>query len=181
VGNGANTLFWSDTWLQVKAIADLAPNLIACISKRIINKRQCSRRLCFTTNRFRILEFLYVLMPGRGTWIYGTLFSRFVLQPDLQDEHCWRFFLDTVCFAPWKLIWKTWAPIRHRWFFIWLAVHKCCWTADGLACRGLPPPATCLLCHQENEAINPTLASCVFSCQVWFVEGWFTRRLTSEL
>ena len=45
VGNGANTLFWSDTWLQGKAIADLAPNLIACISKWIINKRQCSRSM----------------------------------------------------------------------------------------------------------------------------------------
>ena len=53
-----------------------------------------------------------------------------------------------------------------RRFFIWLAVHNRCWTADR-AKRGLPHPSACPLCDQAEETIQHILTSCVFTRQIW--------------
>ena len=45
--------------------------------------------------------------------------------------------------------------------------HDRCWTADRLARRGLPHPAQCPLCDQE-ETVNHLRVSCVFARQFWF-------------
>ena len=39
VGNGANTLFWTDKWIHGQKIADLVPRLFDVIPKRISNRR----------------------------------------------------------------------------------------------------------------------------------------------
>jgi hypothetical protein len=39
VGNGAETQFWNDCWVYVRRIADLAPNLIASVSRRTKKSR----------------------------------------------------------------------------------------------------------------------------------------------
>jgi hypothetical protein len=76
-------------------------------------------------------------------------------------------FIGAVHFEPWELIWKSWAPKKCQ-FFIWLAVHKRCWTADRLARRELPHPTCCVLCDQVEEDIQHILVGCVFAKQVWF-------------
>jgi hypothetical protein len=38
VGNGANTLFWQDRWINGQRVADIAPRLLAAIPKRRVNK-----------------------------------------------------------------------------------------------------------------------------------------------
>lgn len=75
------------------------------------------------------------------------------------------FLRGTIRFAPWKRIWKSWAPLRCK-FFSWLAINNRCWTADRLAKRGLSHPIACLFCDQAEEKINHLLISCVFIRQI---------------
>ena len=51
---------------------------------------------------------------------------------------------------------------------MWLVAHNQCWTADRLARRGLPHPARCPLCDQEEENIQHLLIGCVFARQFWY-------------
>ena len=103
-------------------------------------------------------------------------------QEGIPDRHIWRFsdsgeysaksayeilFQGAVYFGPAQRIWKSHAPPKCR-FFMWLAAHNRCWTADRLARRGLPHPARCLLCDQEEENIQHLLVGCVFTRQFWF-------------
>ena len=54
-------------------------------------------------------------------------------------------------------------------FFMWLVVHNKCWTADRLACRGLPRLECCPLCDQDDETINHLLVGCIFAREFWFL------------
>lgn len=53
IGDGANTLFWTDWWLNGQCIADLAPRLFAAIPKRRVKKRTVQDAL---SNRSWILD-----------------------------------------------------------------------------------------------------------------------------
>ena len=101
---------------------------------------------------------------------------------DIPDKHIWRFsssglytaksaydalFVGATYFEPAKRIWKSWAPPKCK-FFLWLAAHNRCWTADRLARRNLPHPERCPLCDQHEENIHHLLIGCVFSRQFWF-------------
>jgi hypothetical protein len=74
------------------------------------------------------------------------LLEEIALQPEVEDTHIWRLsstgqysaksaydglFLGATHFSLWEGIWKSWAPLKCR-FFIWLVAHKHCWTADRL-------------------------------------------------
>jgi hypothetical protein len=102
-------------------------------------------------------------------------------QEGASDKHIWGLsasgiytaksaydapFEGAISFAPFERIWKSWAPPKCH-FFMWLAAHNRCWTADQLARRGLPHPDRCLLCDQE-ENIHHLLIGCVFARQFWF-------------
>jgi hypothetical protein len=45
VGDGSNTLFWKDKWLDGKRIKDIAPAVYAMIPNRIINKRKVNEAM----------------------------------------------------------------------------------------------------------------------------------------
>jgi hypothetical protein len=80
-----------------------------------------------------------------------------VLQPDIADQHIWRLsahgtycnksaydalFVGSIPFGPWWRVWKTWAPLRCK-FFVWLAIKNRVWTADRLA-KKRSAPSSCL-------------------------------------
>jgi hypothetical protein len=106
----------------------------------------------------------------------------FELQEGVNDNHFWRlaanrkysakvayesFFLGSISFESFQRIWKTWAPPKCR-FFLWLAAHRKCWTADRFTHHGMNHLDRCPLCDQEEENIDHLLISCVFARQFWF-------------
>jgi len=98
-----------------------------------------------------------------------------VLQEGIPDKHIYTaksaydiLFEGAISFAPYERIWKSWSPLKCR-FFMWLVAYNRCWTADRLARRGLPHPDQCPLCDQKDESIQHLLIGCVFARQFWFV------------
>jgi hypothetical protein len=181
IGDGTNTLFWSDRWLHGQRIADLAPRLLATVPKRRINNRTVCEAL--TAGQWVtdiqgpmtvgvIMEFLYI-------W---DMISSIELWQGINDSHFWRvaadrkysaksaydkFFLGSISFEPYQRISKSWAPSKCH-FFLWLAAQKKCWTADRLARHGMSHLDKCPLCDQEEETIDHLLITCVFVRQFWF-------------
>jgi hypothetical protein len=178
VGNGANTLFWSDCWLLGESIADLAPDVYKRIPALLRNSRTVAEALCgnnWVTDIRATLSW-----RGLMEYLWATL-SDFHLN-DLEDTHLWRFensgtffakspykafFVGAIKFEPWKCLWKSWAPNKCN-TFIWLAIHNRCWISDRLQRRGLPHLDHCPLCDQEEENIQHILTSCVFAREFWF-------------
>jgi hypothetical protein len=45
VGNGTNTLFWLDKWLNENAINDIAPAVVYMVDRRVISTRTVAQAL----------------------------------------------------------------------------------------------------------------------------------------
>jgi hypothetical protein len=177
VGNGANTLFWQDGWINGERVADIASRLLAAIPKRRVNK--CTVQETLSGHKWisdiRGALTVGVLVEYLHLW---NILYEIELQREKEDIHFWRFatngkfsvksayegfFRGSVDFEPYERIWQTWAPAKCR-FFVWLVAHKKFWTADQLAKRGMNHPENCPLCNQE-ENIDHLLVSCVFTRQ----------------
>jgi hypothetical protein len=181
VGDGKNTLFWSDRWLNGQSLDRVVPHLFHTISRRA-KKRTVFDALTDMRWVSDIRGALTVAVLDEYLELWDML-SEVVLQPNVAETHTWRFaasgqysaksayeamFVGAIHFKPWERIWKSWAPGKCK-FFMWLVAHNKCWTADRLAKRGLQHPESCPLCDQEGETINHLLVACVFSRQVWFL------------
>ncbi|WVZ51091.1 LOW QUALITY PROTEIN: hypothetical protein U9M48_002270 [Paspalum notatum var. saurae] len=170
VGNGESVLFWKDRWLPGKTVGEVAPSLLKTVSKRTANCRTVAQAL---------LNRAWVSDIGGAFTLWDVVEA--VVLGEGPDQHIWKFtqsgcytsksaysafFEGSVKFKPWRLIWKSWAPLRCK-FFLWLAKNNRCWTADRLAKRGLPHPDACPLCDQADETLQHILIGCVFSRQIW--------------
>ncbi|KAE8813121.1 retrotransposon protein [Hordeum vulgare] len=103
------------------------------------------------------------------------------LREEEEDTICWKmskvrlfvvssayqmFFMAKVQFPCHRAIWKSKATPRCK-FFMWLAVHLKCLTADNLRRPGWPCDPLCSLCHVESEDCDHLFILCRFSCEVW--------------
>jgi hypothetical protein len=172
---------WTDNWLHGKSLDQLVPHLFNSISNQARKRRTVYETL---TERKWVSDIkgaftLDVLVEFLSLW---DLLAEKVLRPVVEDSHIWCFsasgqysaksaydalFIVAIHFQPDKRIWQSWAPGKCK-FFLWLAAHNKCWTADQLAKRGLSHPDKCPLCDQEEETINHMLLSCVFARQIWY-------------
>jgi hypothetical protein len=158
VGDGQNTLFWTDRWLHGKSVGELAPTLLSRIPMKIQKIRTVHEALL--NNRW-VSDLTGSLSADvlMGFFCIWDVTRGIHLQPGISDQHRWlptangqyssksaydRYFAGSVYFEPSERIWRTWAPQKCK-FFIWLASLNKCWTADRLARRGLDHPDKCLL------------------------------------
>jgi len=180
VGNGENTLFWSDRWLHEQKLENLAPNVLKCVPPKVRRTRTVAEALHELTWVSDIKGPLgwHGLAEYLQLW---DLISGFALNA-MEDAHHWKldssgsfstksayrdFFFGSTTFEPWRRLWKSWAPGKCK-TFVWLAIRNRCWTADRLQKRGLPHPDRCPLCDQEDETVQHILTTCVFARQFWF-------------
>jgi hypothetical protein len=90
VGNGENTKFWTDRWLNGCSIEVLAPQLFACVPKTRANKRTVREAL--TNNKwFEDIQSHYLVAVLSEFLDIWDLIQEVVLQPDTEDVHKWRF------------------------------------------------------------------------------------------
>jgi len=161
-------------------LAELAPNLFSAVPKGVRKSRTVAQAL---HNRGWVRDIrgaltVQVLMEYLQVWdpLEGV-----ILQQGVPDQFWWKLsqsgsyssktayaacFVGSIRFPPWRRIWKSWAPLRCK-FFLWLAIKQRIWTADRLAKRGLPHHAACPLCDQEQETAQHLLLTCVFTRQCW--------------
>ena len=179
VGNGQNTIFWKDRWLNGGTIADMAPEVVVAVAPKVACSKTFAQCL---PNRGWVSDIKPVLsISGIQQYLLWDLLEN-VLLTNEEDQHLWRhtsngtfssnscyraFFRGSITFEPWKRLWKSWAPQKCK-FFLWLALRNKCWTADNLGKRGLPHPSSCPLCDQESETVQHILSSYVFAQQFWF-------------
>ena len=143
-------------------LAELAPNLFSAVPKGVRKSRTVAQAL---HNRGWVRDIrgaltVQVLMEYLQVWdpLEGV-----ILQQGVPDQFWWKLsqsgsyssktayaacFVGSIRFPPWRRIWKSWAPLRCK-FFLWLAIKQRIWTADRLTKWGLPHQAACPLCDQE--------------------------------
>jgi hypothetical protein len=75
-------------------------------------------------------------------------------------------FFGSVALPGAKLVWKTAAPPRVRYFF-WLTLHGWCWTRHRRFRHGLQDSDIYIVCDQHSETMDHILSNCPFSREVW--------------
>jgi hypothetical protein len=95
VGDGSNTFFWKDRWINGKRISDIAPSVFAMVPKRIVNKRKVSETLL----NLRWISDFQGALSFQVLLEYFELYQRLegvVLQSEMSDAHIWRLCLGAI-------------------------------------------------------------------------------------
>jgi hypothetical protein len=179
IGNGQRALFWEDRWVNGRAVKEIAPLLYNCIPRRRrkirtvaegLHGNSWARDIQGVLGVHEIGQYLQLWHLVHATTLSNTpdrLLWKWTASGTYTASSCYlaTFHGSTTCYS-WKLIWRTWAPPKVK-FFHWLANQDRCWTAERLARHGLPHHPRCLLCDQAPESMHHLMLECPFTRQVW--------------
>lgn len=179
LGAGESTHFWTDNWLKGTSIRHLAPAVFAGVPKRKwgvtvaealqgrswvlhISGPRTLRMLAEFINLCQLLEHVQ-LEQGVPDVFACRLSTRG--QYSASSAYGAMFF---GCSRPLgaRLVWKTSAPPRIK-FFFWLVLHGRCWTAHRRWRHGLQDTCSCIIYDQAEETMDHIILGCVFSREVW--------------
>jgi hypothetical protein len=126
LGDGANTLFWKDRWLDGRCIKDIAPAMFDLVPLRLANRRLVKDAL---PNFHWISDVNGAISVGVIAEFLELceVLDAVVLQPGIRDRHLWKFsasgdyttssaykalFLGSVQFEPIERVWKSWGQVQ---------------------------------------------------------------------
>ncbi|KAG2641136.1 hypothetical protein PVAP13_2KG163196 [Panicum virgatum] len=89
IGNGKNTLFWSDRWIHGCRLEDLAPNVVKSVPIRVRNKRTVAEAL----HELTWVTDIRVALGWQGLAEYLELWDTLagITLNTNDDAHIWRF------------------------------------------------------------------------------------------
>jgi hypothetical protein len=90
IGDGSNTLFWKDMWLNGKKVKDIAPNICAMVLKRIAKKLKVSEALQNMNWPTDFQGALSVIVRFEFMGLFQKV-EEVTLQPSVPGTHIWRF------------------------------------------------------------------------------------------
>lgn len=93
IGNGSNTLFWTNRWINGRRVSHIAPRLFGIIPESITSKWIVQEALL---NRRRIADIDRLLVISLG-------FSVFVLQRTIEDRHIFYLATERQIFCKFSL------------------------------------------------------------------------------
>jgi hypothetical protein len=121
LGDGSDTLFWKDHWLNDKCIKDVAPAVLDMVPKHIASRRLVKDALP-DLNWLADLRGAISVTTLTNLMDLCDLLEGMVIQPDVPDVHARRFsesgeysaspayrtlLLGSVNFEPAERIWKS--------------------------------------------------------------------------
>ena len=171
LGNGENTLFFLDPWLNhqplMLRVGDRLQQDLACDTACKASHFICDRRWTLppaTTIEMHDLWLDILRTPINGdrddiTWVLHDKGFSLHSAWDAIHEHGPRL--------PWaRFIW-SWGTSPRKAFCPWQALSQGLPTHDNLQRRGLTIISRCVMCRCDLEALNHLLSSCGFSSSIW--------------
>jgi len=124
IGNGTNTLFWKDKWINGRRIQDFAPLIFALVPKRRLIRRTVAEALVGEKWTEDIQGEIDVAALSQYLNLWDIL-HEVELNEEVPDKHVWRFsasgsylaksaydmlFQGAIIFEPYERIWKVLPP-----------------------------------------------------------------------
>jgi hypothetical protein len=175
VGNGWRALFSRDRWIDGCSLPQLAPGLIAAVSKRT---RAC-RVVADALHNDRWIANIGGSLSITALSQYVSVWTRMQniqLDQGPDDKFVWKwisnqqylassdykvFFLGQSSIPGAKELCKITTPPRCK-FFIWLAQDRC-WTSERLQRHQLQNNSPCVFFSQAYEPIDHLMIPCVYA------------------
>jgi hypothetical protein len=176
VGNGQNTKFWDDRWLQDQAPSDLAPALFRWASRKNITvaeglaegKWMSGLKRIVTTEEISQFVALWCrLIHIQLTSQHDSILWRFSASGQYSASSAYAVqFAGSCADFEWDEIWRARVKNKCK-FFSWLILHNKLWTLDRINKHGGKANAICQLCRTHLESSLHLMAQCPYSKAVW--------------
>jgi hypothetical protein len=182
VGDGMRVLFWTNRWINDRAVENIAPEMFALVPLAKKNRMLVADALWNNNWLADISGTLTVEGCVQCLRLWEDI-DRVQRDETVPDAFSWTG-AASGCYSPkdtYKMLcqggtvftmhaplWKSYAPLKCK-IFGWLALRYRLWTSNRRFRHGLAENTyACFFCDQEEDTVDHILVQCPYARQVWF-------------